>query len=239
MNDPMRKISFLFLCQFFSVTLFSGYAISSPGLPEPYIIDHDTIGKQVLYNGRVWRNLYGRVLGDQYLFTKEFLTGDVTIEGKVFHDLKLKYDIFNDELISYTDKGIILQLNKERIDEFSLNFGNRNYQFRRIDPDSVNNVSGFLELLYKGNTSLFVRHRKEILLLYVDNKFDSFSQTDKILLKKDGKFYMVRNRIDFMRLIKDHKKQVKSFIRTNKLKITKKDPWSFRPVVEYYDKLQH
>jgi hypothetical protein len=235
----MRKTVILYLTILFLAISLPGLGIAGKFPPGTNIIDHDSIGKQILYNGRVWRNLYSRIMGDQFLFTKEFLPGAVTIEGKLFSDLKLKYDIYSDELLSFTDHGIILQLNKEKVENFSLDFENKVYQFRRIDPDSVNSLSGYMNVLYSGNTSLFVKYRKEILLLAVDNKYDLFSQTNKIFLKKNGKIYLVNSKMDFLRLLNDHKKQVKSFIKTNKLKITKKDPWSFSPVVEYYDKLQH
>ncbi len=238
MNGLMRKSLFLFLSILFLSISFPGHSCKSKGQQQAALIEHDSIGKQILYNGRVWRNLYSRIMGDQFLFSKDFLPGTVRIEGKYFPELKLKYDIYNDELLSITDHGIILQLNKEKIDEFSLNFENKVYKFRRIDADSLNNLSGYMNVLYSGNTSLFVRYRKEILLLAVDNKYDLFNQTQKIFLKKDGKFYPVKSKMEFLSLLKDHKKQIKTFIKTNKLKIVKSDAWSFIPVVEYYDKLQ-
>jgi hypothetical protein len=39
--------------------------------------------------------------------------------------------------------------------------------------------------------------------------------------------------------MEDHKRQVASFIRSGKLRISRRNPDSFKPVIEYYDKLQH
>lgn len=48
---------------------------------------------QVLYNGRVWRNLYPRIVGDQFLFTPDLIEGNVAIGDHVFHNIPLKYDL--------------------------------------------------------------------------------------------------------------------------------------------------
>lgn len=199
----------------------------------------DTLDRQKLYNGRAWRNLYSRVQGDQFLFVKDFLQGTVTIDNRLFKGMPIKYDVYNDEIITITDLGIILQLNKELVDRFSLNYGNLTYQFQRIDPDSLNNLSGYVNVLYNGGVSLFVKYRKEILLLAVDHKFDLFNQFQKIYLRKDGKIFLVSGRRDFLKILEDKKEQVKSFIKSNRITISKKEPGSFVMAIEYYDSLKH
>jgi len=200
---------------------------------------HDSIEKQILYNGRAWRNLYSRIKGDQFLFSANLLNGTVTIGPRTFKNLLVKYDIYNDEILTTTDHGIILQLNKEMIDFFSINYDGKSYLFKRLDADSTNTLSGYVNVLYDSNISLYIKYRKEILLLAVENKFDLFNQLHKIYLKKGGVIILVNNRRDFLNQLKDHKQEVRSFIKSNKLKITKKIPESFQPVVEYYDRLQY
>jgi hypothetical protein len=197
----------------------------------------DSIERQMLYNGRVWRNLYSKIRGDQFLFSNDFVPGTVTISNNLFKVDKLKYDIYNDELLIVTDKGIILQLNKEVTDRFSLDFPNKSYRFKRIDRDSTNDLNGYVNVLYEGNVSLFVRYKKSILLLAVDNKYDIFDQVQKIYLKKGNELFTVNSRRIFFNLLKDHKQQVKSFMRSGKIRVSKVDPESFVPVVKYYDNL--
>jgi hypothetical protein len=197
----------------------------------------DSIEKQLLYNGRVWRNLYGKIRGDQFFYSSEFAPGTVTIGNRVFNVDKLKYDIYNDELLIVTDKGIIIQLNKERTDRFSLDFPGKTFRFRRLDADSTNDLTGYVNVLYEGHDALYVRYKKTILLLAVDNKYDIFDQAQKIYLKKGDKLYQVNSRRSFLNLLADHKQQVKSFMRSGKLKLMKQNPESFVPVVKYYDNL--
>jgi len=200
---------------------------------------NDTIDVQVLYNGRAWRNIYYKIRGDQFLFSTEFLTGSVTIDGKTFNNLPLKYDIYNDELLTITNHSIILQLNKEMVDQFTMKYQNRIFNFKRLDADSLSSLSGYVNVLYDGGTSLYVKYRKEILLLAVENKYDMFNQVNRIFVEKNGQILRVDSKRELLKLMEDHKREVAGFIRSGKLRISRKNPDSFKPVIEYYDKLQH
>jgi hypothetical protein len=212
---------------------FAGYS----AIPVTNV--NDSIDIQVLYNGRAWRNLYYKIRGDQFLFSTEFLTGSVTIDGKSFDKLLLKYDIFNDELLTITDHNIILQLNKEMIDLFTIKYQDRIFNFKQLNADSLNAVSGFVNVLYDGVTSLYVKYRKEILLLAVENKYDMFNQVNRIFVEKNGQIFRVDSKRELLKLLEDQKRMVHSFIRSSKLRISRRNPDSFRPVIEYYDRLQH
>jgi len=209
-----------------------GSGIAATGYPED-----DSIEVQILYNGRAWRNLYTSIRGDQFLFSDNFLKGIVRAGGLLFSNQMLKYDIFNDEILLVTRKKIVLQLNKENIDSFNLEYGGKTYSFKRLDADSLNSLSGYVRVLYEGNTSLFVKYSKEILSLAVENKYDLFSQIERIYMVREGKLYRLKGRGDLLNLLNDKKQQVHSFIRSNNIRINRKDPESFIPVLEYYDGL--
>lgn len=209
-----------------------GSGIVAAGLPED-----DSIEVQILYNGRAWRNLYTSIRGDQFLFSDKFLSGSVRTGGLFFSNQMLKYDIYNDEILLVTSKKIVLQLNKENVDSFNLEYGGKTYNFRRLDADSLNSLSGYVRVLYGGNTSLLVKYSKEILSLAVENKYDLFSQVERIYLVREGKLYRLKGKGDLLSLLNDRKQQVHSFIRSNNIRISRKDPESFIPVLEYYDGL--
>jgi hypothetical protein len=92
--------------------------------------------------------------------------------------------------------------------------------------------------LYSGNTSLYVKYKKEIDLLAENQKFDRFSQTQHIFVMKDDKIYQVSGKKDFLKILADNKQQVRNLMKTNRLKIIKSDPSSFVPVLKFYDSLK-
>lgn len=228
----------IFICILFAYGQLSGSEAVGIWSETSLLQKQDSVDKQVLYNGRVWRNLYSKVIEDQFLFTKEFLPGNVTIDGRSFSNIPIRYDIYNDEIMTISDRQLILQLNKEMTDIFTLKYNGKDYHFRRLDPDSLNSLTGYVNVLYDGNSSLYIKYRKEILLLEVDHKYDKFNELDKVYLEKDGKISLIRSKMDFLKTLKDHKLQIRSFIKSNRLVISKADPWTFIPVIEFYDQIR-
>ena len=96
--------------------------------------EQDTLKEnQNLYSGKVWKNMYRRINGDQFLFTNYFLPGTVSAYGKTFKNLLIRYDIFSDEVMIPVDREEIVQLNKEMIDSFSITFEkNKVYYFSKV-----------------------------------------------------------------------------------------------------------
>jgi hypothetical protein len=193
---------------------------------------------QIINNGRIWRDLYASVKGDQFLFTNEFLSGQVTMNGKTYSTPKLRYDILNDEIMTVTDKGHILQLNKEMVESFTLTYLFRIYNFTKTEPDSLNKVSGYFNVLYKGRTTLYIRYNKEISKRGPGKNYEDFVQSEKVYLIKDGIFHQVRNNRDFKKVVSDKKNEIKAYLKENRIMISRKSPDTYVPVLEYYDTLK-
>lgn len=192
---------------------------------------------QVLYNGRVWRNLYSMVRDNQFLFSGELLAGIVSINGERFSNLSLKYDIYEDEILTPTILGPLLQLNKEMVDSFSIFFQNKAYRFVKVPEDSLKDFNGYMNVLVSGKASLYVRYKKAIDNLAVDDKYDLFFQTHKIFVVKEGSVYTVANKRDLFTVIDDREDEIRSYIKKERLRISKKDPESFVPVIRFYNSI--
>lgn len=204
---------------------------------NPLLPEEQAGANQLLYNGKEWHNMYSYVKGDQFLFSKEYLPASITINGKTFKDVNINYDIYNDQIITPSNNGVMLQLNKEMIDSFSVLFQLRNYHFINLPENSVEGIKGYANALYSGKTKLLVKYKKEIDLLAVDDKYDLFFQTYRIYILKDGIAYQVNGKSDVLKVFKGSEDQVKSFMKKNAIKVSKKVPDSFIPVLRYYDSL--
>lgn len=192
---------------------------------------------QTLYNGVAWRNLYYYARGDQFLFTKDYLPGSLTIGDKYYPDIDLDYDIYDDQILTMTNHGSVIRLNKEMVDSFSLVYNSKRYQFINILDDSISGLKGYVNVLYKGKSALYVKYRKEIELLAIDDKYDLFYQMYRIYFVKNGDAHQINGINDFFSTIKENKVQVKDYMKKNKLKVSKKEPGSFIPLVRFYDSI--
>jgi hypothetical protein len=235
----MNRNIFLYI---FLLAIFNGTGVKAGqalGGPLPLKTrQNDTLKEnQVLYTGKLWHNKYTMIKGDQFLFSNEYLSASLTMNGQSFRNLSIRYDIYNDEVITPTNNGAILQLNKEMVDSFSIVYGYKTYSFLNTQDDSLSGIKGYVNVLYKGKSALYVKYKKEIDLLAVDDKFDLFFQTYRIYLIKDGIAHPIAIKADLIKILSEYKTQIKEFIKKNKLSFSKKVPESFIPVIRYYDSL--
>jgi hypothetical protein len=194
---------------------------------------------QLLYIGREWKNLYYMVKKDQFLFSNEFLPGSVSMNGKTFPGIYIRYDIFKDELLTLHDRAGILQFNKEMVDSFSIFFQNKTYKFTRVAEDSSKVLKGYVDVIYKGKTALYVKYLKTINRSAVEGEYDKFYQERRIYFVKDNLAYLIKSRNDLFNVMDEEKTQIKDFMKKNRIKVLKREAESFIPVIRYYDRISH
>lgn len=231
-----KNIHFYILTVILAVTSLCNAQVSVPTTDvngQPKLLSEN----QILYNGKVWRNLFIQVRGNQFLFSGDYLEGSLTINGKTYNNVGLNYDIYNDEIITTANTGYNVQLNKEMVDSFSITFGSRIYRFLNTREDSLAGVKGYVNVLYSGQSALYVKYRKEIELLAVDDKYDLFFQNHRLYFLLEGKAYPVSGKNDLLKILEKDKVALKAYIKKNKLKVSKKVPDSFVPIIRYYDSL--
>jgi hypothetical protein len=209
-----------------------------PGNICSNISEQDTIKeRQILYNGIVWKNMYHLVDGDQFLFAEFFMPGTISINSKTFKNVRIKYDIFSDEIITPVNDEDILQLNKEMVDSFSVSFEDKTYRFTNIRNDTLKGFTGYFNILYKGRSSFYVKYKKSISSFETSKGDDHFIQTHKMFLVKDNTIYQIKNTKDLFTVLKANKEQIRNFIKKNKLRISRESPESFVPVIRFYDSI--
>ena len=204
---------------------------------DVYRKEPDSTDNYNLYNGRVWRSLYARVRGDEFLFIGDFQPGTVKLNDKLFNNVEVRYDIYHDEVLIRKNQGIILQLNKEMVNSFTIDFNNKTYYFQNMGASDTNEINGYVNILYQGDVSLLVKYKKEIFPLAVENRYDLFSQSNRMFLRKDGLLFSIGRKNDIIKLFEADKQQIRSFIKSRKLKVSKKKPESFVPVVDFCNSL--
>jgi hypothetical protein len=192
-------------------------------------------GNQELYNGRIWQNQYYSIKGDQFLFSKTFLPGSVTMRGKTFGNISIRYDIFNDEILTPCFTVGIIQLNKEMVDSFSIRYMGKHYCFVNIPADTSGRLSGYFNLLYKGKSELLVKYVKKIEKLSVEGRYDSFYQAARICILDNDRLHFIKKRNDLL-ILSDDRKAAKDFIKNYRPEVTDSDPETLIPLVRFIDR---
>ena len=199
----------------------------------------DSVDRQILYNGRIWKNEYLSVEGHQFLLSADFLPGIITIDDHIFENVLLRYDIHNDELLVQRDANTVIRTNRELISSFDIIFNGERLHFVNFDGSPTGSLKGYYHLYYNSGIKIYVRYFKEILSASMTNGLPRFNQLNTVILYENDLYFKVDNRRDLLSLLgkEEQQKMIKKYIRKDYFKITKKDPSSFRRVVEYYESI--
>jgi len=232
----MIKVFLIIFSFLYSINCF-GLEEDPPGIIAPHLTAKaDTLERQILYNGRVWQNQFFNTDGNQFFLSSEFSAGSVEVDGYNFNNVKIKYDLYNDELLIQKDDGTIIQLNKEMINSFTIPYYEKTFRFVNFDNEPEGYVAGYCQLLYDGDIKIYVKILKELIPTTISNGLPKFTQVNKIYIVKDGKFHRTDNRKKLLNLFAEEEQVlIKKFIRSNQIVISRNDPETYSRVIGYYE----
>lgn len=167
--------------------------------------------------------------------------GSVYYDGIFYKDVYLYLDLVSGQVIMNDVFNVFkIALITNLVDSFSI----EDHFFIRL-RDSLNPSqprNGFYEELYKGHILLLKREKKTIEedLYSSDHALRFIKGADSSYYLKTGNVYhAVNNSRSLLNVLKDHKKDVKIFIRTHHLSMRKDRENTLIKVTAWYDSLPH
>jgi hypothetical protein len=205
---------------------------------QPASAYQDTLyERQLLYNGRIWKSRYGQVLEHEFFLTENWLTGDVTVNGKPFRNITLRYDLLNDELLAMVNPGTAIILSGEKTLSFVLRTEGKVYRFVNYDKPDSPLIKGYGHLLYSGELSLIVKYTKHIKTLAVENKYDEFYQKQQIFIMRKGELYRIKSKRDLFSHMEDQREKILKYIREKGLQLSIQKPETLVQALQYYEEI--
>jgi hypothetical protein len=190
-----------------------------------------------LYNGIEHLGYNPRIKGHAYYIEKDLQTGTVTYDGLEFANVLMIYDLLKDQLIVQHINGFSkIGLVSEKVKEFTIH----THHFIRLVADTVSRspiTTGFYDEVYKGRLNVLVRRGKFIEETIKDELEREFIPLTFFFIQKEGVYYPVKNYKGLMALLKDRSKEVKQYLRKNKIKYRKGAEYAIVKAVEYYDSI--
>lgn len=197
-----------------------------------------TAGESQFYYGKDYVPL-AFAANKSFLFSEEYDTGTVWLQGQENVQLPLRYDLYTQELMTRAMDGIHhVVIEKEMLDSF-LVYG---HHFVFLENDPLKNLlhSGFYDRLYTGELSLYCLRNKQVTGDFKGQEMVyHFTDRNKYYVRKGGVFYRVGNKRDVLRLFSDQKKKIRKMIRKRHLKLrnhTLED--GLIKITAYYDQLR-
>lgn len=189
-----------------------------------------------LYNGTEFTDPFLNTNGTfRYLEGFDYVKGSVVYKNQYFVDVLLKYDVFEDNLLTKSNDNLSIfevKLIPEFVSEFTLHQ-------RHFLRKTIFEKSGFFEVAYQGNAiNLYIKHRlkkrEKALKTGVQHNFKPINY---YVFRYKESYYKVESISDLRRALPEVKDQINSFRKSQKT-LYKKDRDSFMiKLSNYIDKL--
>ncbi len=195
-----------------------------------------------LYKGSEYAD-YAHLLRDGHPFYGEyrFKIGTVTYHGILYKHVPILYDLVHDEVIIGDYYNIFkIILTGQLIDRFTI----EDHSFIRLTDSVTPGMPrvGFYEELYTGRITLLKKEAKTIQEDLNDGNHAQryIDATDSTYLMHIGNVYYPVNHINsLLSTLKDKKKEVRRFIRSNHLSMRKDRENTLIKVAAWYDSSPH
>jgi len=188
-----------------------------------------------LYNGSEYiEYAYTLQEGHPFFQVVNFINGNVNVDGMIFHDVPMLYDIVKDQLIIQDFQKVYkINLPADRVQQFFL----LGHLFVHLNAsDQVK--TGFYDQLYKGKISLFAKREKKILEKYSNIQISKVVISQNVYyIKKDGVYYTIKNKSSLFSALKSKKKEVQQYLKANDIKFKREPERAMIMAVKYYDQL--
>ena len=177
----------------------------------------------VIYRGPVALKYPFLFEGSTYVFSDEFLEGNVRYNGKTYYRALLNLDAHRDELcIRLPESGVVVVLSKELVKEFSL--GEKRFIKCLWEDEDLKDT--YCQVLYNGNVTVLKKVEKDFYLR--DGISQVVYEKVKYYLVKDGVPYLIRKKKDLRKLYREDKKRLNSAMDSLEDSVADKDEFYAR-----------
>jgi hypothetical protein len=184
---------------------------------------------QTLINGKTWVPQTSVALGEQFFLEKMNLKGSFLFKGIQFDNIQFSYDISTETIITAietqdkTKRNIIV--NPLFLEGFSVIDASHNFNFLRGDliHPKLEQYS-YYQIVKFQNIQYVIRRQKHKILKSDSSKKFKYVIANSLFIIKDNELIPIHNKIDILKIYTQEKKEIKRFIRNNKLKISSKKP---------------
>ncbi|NII23979.1 hypothetical protein HB364_02730 [Pseudoflavitalea sp. X16] len=201
---------------------------------------HHYIDKQSrLYNGIEYIGYSPKIEGIPYFLENTWQRGSIVYDGIAYDTVKMMYDMVKDRVIILHFNGFYrLALFSEKVTSFSL----MNHHFVRFEQDSLGRSpleTGFYDQLYTGPSAVLARRSKFIEETVREQLERKFVEQYHYYIYKDGNYHIIRTKKALFSLLKDRAREVKQYLRNQKLKFRKDKETTILQAATHYDSLKN
>jgi len=194
----------------------------------------------MIKNGKVWVPNTSISEAKQFFLERMDLKGKFLYKGIQYDNIEFAYDLSSQTIITsieteYKTKRYIV-VNPYFLDGFSIDDSSIKYEFlkgklihEKLAPNDYYQIVKF------NNTQYVINRKKHKTLKSDGSKNFKYTINNDLYLIKDDKLVLVNRKNDILEIFPSKKKEIKRFIRNNKLKIRAKTPMDVIVLLSKFD----
>jgi hypothetical protein len=178
-----------------------------------------------LYNGNEYYPYPVLGGGHPFFISDKLQPERIKFNGIEYDDVFLTYDLFQETVVIDNNKGARICPIREKIVAFTC----QGHLFRRIANHKGLN-DGFYDILYDGATPLYARRTKSMRGFQWNEAVTYYIVRDEVITIKDKK--------SLLAVLADKEKEIRKFIKENRLTFRNEKAQSFSNILRHYDTLK-
>ena len=188
-----------------------------------------------LYNGIIHTGYAKTIAGIGYYYSADWLRGTVYFENAIYQQVPIKYDLVADQLIVKRPDGFGINLFSPRVSWFMIN----DSKFIYVDGKSFNGSlsPGFYQQMQEGKVQLLYKRSKKINEKITNRVEQQFVDVVRFYIIQGAAVHEVKNLSSVLTVLNDRRKELKDFLKENKLKYKKDPEMVLDKMVAYYNQL--
>lgn len=190
-------------------------------------------------NGYLYAETFPGTMGHPFFLSEAWYMSELSMDGRPYEGLTLRYDLYRDQVLYnhiHPSGSYIIVLNKELIDAFVMD----GHLFKKLqDPGHLSEgmEEGYYELLAEGKASFYVKWQKRLSDPGPDSRAE-FTLIKEWYILNNGEFRRVNGKSGLIKVLEDHKKEIKSFISDNRIVINAGKEPEIKRIIDYYNRLE-
>lgn len=191
----------------------------------------------VIYHGKEQLKYPPNLLNHPYLVSDTYETGELSFEGILYQNVKMRLDLNREELtILSPDNRLNIILPSDRVDYANL----RGYHIFYHYTDNTKGCppNGYYLKLHDSGLKVLERQTSVLFQTIKDGEIESsFANTVRYYVLKEGVYYNVKSKGSVLKVLKDRKAELGRFIRREKLDFKRGTEKAIVEVVREYERL--
>ena len=195
--------------------------------------------QSVIYHGKEQLKYPTSIRNHPYLKSEEYVSGDLSFEGILYKGVKMRLDLYKNELLLFSpDNRYNIVLPSDRVDYAE--FHGYHIFYRHPDERSGNLPEGYYLSLYEGKSTELGKWSCTLSKTIKDMQLDdSFDQSVKYYIRKEGVYYTVRSKGSVLKVFKSKKKELARYIKQRKLDFRHAPEEAIVAVVRQYERIEN